>query len=174
MYSANSLKAELNAKGWRLTPQREVILQIFQNLPRGKHLSADDLSKLLEKRGEEISLSTIYRTLKLMTRMGLLRELELAEVHKHYELNTTSPNHHHHIVCAQCNMTIEFDNSTILKQAIKQVEKSHLELIDCQLTIYAVCPEAIRKGFPATMSENWACSRAKIAEDKLEQDLLSN
>ncbi|MBV6626662.1 MAG: transcriptional repressor [Rivularia sp. (in: Bacteria)] len=174
MYSANSLKAELNAKGWRLTPQREVILQIFQNLPRGKHLSADDLSKLLEKRGEEISLSTIYRTLKLMTRMGLLRELELAEIHKHYELNTTSPNHHHHIVCAQCNMTIEFDNSTILKQAIKQVEKSHLELIDCQLTIYAVCPEAIRKGFPAIMSENWACSRAKNAKDKLEQDFLSN
>ena len=118
MYNANSLKAELNAKGWRLTPQREVILQIFQNLPRGKHLSADDLSKLLEKRGEEISLSTIYRTLKLMTRMGLLRELELAEIHKHYELNITSPNHHHHIVCAQCNMTIEFDNSTILKQAL--------------------------------------------------------
>ncbi|MCJ8281277.1 MAG: transcriptional repressor [Rivularia sp. ALOHA_DT_140] len=135
MYNGNSLKAELNAKGWRLTPQREVILQIFQNLPRGKHLSADDLSKFLEKRGEEISLSTIYRTLKLMTRMGILRELELAEIHKHYELNTTSPNHHHHIVCAQCNMTIEFDNSTILKQAIKQVEKSNLELIDCQLTI---------------------------------------
>lgn len=174
MYNANSLKAELNAKGWRLTPQREVILQIFQNLPRGKHLSADDLSKLLEKRGEEISLSTIYRTLKLMTRMGLLRELELAEIHKHYELNTASPNNHHHIVCAQCNMTIEFDNSTILKQAIKQVEKSRLELIDCQLTIYAVCPEAIRKGFPAIMSEDWACSRAKIAEDKLDEDLLSD
>ena len=71
-------------------------------------------------------------------------------------------------------MTIEFDNSTILKQAIKQVEKSHLELIDCQLTIYAVCPEAIRKGFPAIMFENWACSRAKNAKDKLEQDFLSN
>ncbi|MEO0685373.1 MAG: transcriptional repressor, partial [Cyanobacteria bacterium J06649_11] len=102
----------------------------------------------------------------------ILRELELAETHKHYELNTTSPNHQHHIVCAQCNMTIEFDNSTILKQAIKQVEKSNLELIDCQLTIYAVCPEAIRKGFTAIMQENWVCSRARIAEDKLEQDLL--
>ncbi|MEM9927336.1 MAG: transcriptional repressor [Cyanobacteria bacterium P01_D01_bin.50] len=168
MYTTDSLKAELNAKGWRLTPQRKVILEVFQNLPKGKHLSADELYELLEKRGEGISLSTIYRTLKLMTRMGILRELELTEIHKHYELNTTAPNHHHHIVCAQCNRTIEFDNTTVLKQAIKQVEKSGLELIDCQLTIYAVCPEAISEGFPAVISENWACSRAKNAEDKLE------
>ncbi|MCJ8279138.1 MAG: transcriptional repressor, partial [Rivularia sp. ALOHA_DT_140] len=51
MYTINSLKAELHAKGWRLTPQRKVILQVFQNLPKGKHLSADELCELLEKRG---------------------------------------------------------------------------------------------------------------------------
>ncbi|BAZ07552.1 Fur family transcriptional regulator [Calothrix sp. NIES-3974] len=170
MYTSSSLKAELNAKGWRLTPQREVILQVFQNLPRGKHLSAEELFELLEKQEQGISLSTIYRTLKLMTRMGILRELELAEVHKHYELNTTSPNHHHHIVCTQCNMTIEFENSTILKQAMKQVEKSGLELIDCQLTIYAICPEAIRKGFPAVVSPDWVCSRAISAANRLKEE----
>lgn len=165
MYTANSLKAELNSKGWRLTPQREVILEVFQNLPQGKHLSAEELFTLLEKRQEGISLSTIYRTLKLMTRMGILRELELAEVHKHYELNTSSPNHHHHMVCAQCNMTIEFENSSILKQATKQVEKSGLELIDCQLTIYTICPEAVRKGWPAVVSSDWVCSRAMRAAE---------
>ena len=174
MYTADSLKAELHAKGWRLTPQREIILRVFQNLPKGKHLSADDLYELLEKRGEEISLSTIYRTLKLMTRMGIVRELELAEVHKHYELNRNAPNYHHHIVCAQCNKTIEFDNSTVLKQAIKQVEKSSLELIDCQLTIYAVCPEAIKEGFPAVIPDNWVCSRAKNVEGKLQKNLPIN
>jgi Fur family ferric uptake transcriptional regulator len=164
MYSTNSLKAELNAKGWRLTPQREIILQIFQNLPRGQHLSAEELYEILERRGTTISLSTIYRTLKLMMRMGILRELELAEVHKHYELNTASPNHHHHVVCTQCNMTIEFENSTILKQATKQVEKHGLELIDCQLTIYTICSEAIRKGWPAFLSSDWVCSHAiKVA-----------
>ncbi|MFN7865399.1 MAG: transcriptional repressor, partial [bacterium] len=37
-YTASSLKAELNARGWRLTPQREKILHVFQNLPKGNHL----------------------------------------------------------------------------------------------------------------------------------------
>jgi Fur family ferric uptake transcriptional regulator len=160
MYTADSLKSELNAKGWRLTPQREIILQVFQNLTRGKHLSAEDVFDLLVKRGENISLSTIYRTLKLMTRMGILRELELAEVHKHYELNTDSPYHHHHMVCAQCNMTIEFESNSILKQALKQVEKSGLEIIDCQLTIYTICPEAVRRGWPAIMPRDWMCGNA--------------
>ena len=74
-YTADSLKAELNARGWRMTPQRSKILQVFQNLPKGKHLSAEQVSNLLEERGEPISLSTIYRCLKLMARMAILREL---------------------------------------------------------------------------------------------------
>ncbi|MEO1377823.1 MAG: transcriptional repressor [Cyanobacteria bacterium J06635_10] len=174
MYNTDSLKAELHAKGWRLTPQRQVILSVFQNLPRGKHLSAEELYELLEKQGEEISLSTIYRTLKLMTRMGIVRELELAEVHKHYELNRATPNYHHHIVCTQCNKTIEFNNATVLKQALKQVEKSGFELIDCQLTIYAVCPQAISEGFPAAISDNWVCSRSMYEQDESKQDLATN
>jgi Fur family ferric uptake transcriptional regulator len=91
LYNSESFRSELNHKGWRLTPQRETILHVFQNLPKGDHLSAEDLYNLLKSRGEPISLSTIYRTLKLMARMGILRELEFAEGHKHYEINQPFP-----------------------------------------------------------------------------------
>lgn len=159
-YTASSLKAELNSRGWRLTPQRETILHVFQNLPRGNHLSAEELYNLLKQRGERISLSTIYRSVKLMSRMGILRELELAEGHKHYELNQPFPNHHHHLVCVQCNQTIEFKNDSILKQGMKQVEKEGFQLIDCQLTIHTICPEALRMGWPSALPSNWCCTRA--------------
>lgn len=164
-YTSESLKAELNARGWRLTPQREKILHVFQNLPRGNHLSAEELCNVLGDRGEKISLSTVYRSVKLMTRMGILRELELAEGHKHYELNRPYPHHHHHIVCVQCNRTIEFKNDSILKQSLKQAEKEGLQLIDCQLTVTGICPEAIRMGWPSALPSNWACWRA-IAEQE--------
>ena len=101
-YTAQSLKAELNERGWRMTPQRETILDAFQHLDEGKHLSAEDLHECLEQTGQGISLSTIYRTLKLMARMGILRELELAEGHKHYEINRPYPLHHHHLICVKC------------------------------------------------------------------------
>ncbi|MBF2098264.1 MAG: transcriptional repressor [Gloeomargaritaceae cyanobacterium C42_A2020_066] len=159
LYSPASLRSELHQIGCRLTPQRETILKVFQNLPKGNHLSAEDLYTLLQERGEPISLSTVYRSLKLMTRMGILRELELAEGHKHYEINQPYPHHHHHLVCVQCNRTMEFINSSILRIGIKQAEKESLHLLDCQLTIHAVCPEALRRGWPSLLPSNWTCSR---------------
>lgn len=167
-YTPTSFKAELNEKGWRLTPQREVILQVFQNLPKGHHLSAEDLHALLQGKGEKISLSTIYRTLKLMVRMGILRELELAEGHKHYEINQPYPHHHHHLVCIQCNKTIEFKNDSILKIGLKQSEKAGLHLLDCQLTIHTVCPEALRQGWPSLLPNNWSCLRSLSQAEPLE------
>jgi Fur family ferric uptake transcriptional regulator len=148
LYTASSLKAELNERGWRLTPQRQTILQVFQNLARGKHLSAEELHSMLQGEGEQISLSTIYRTLKLMARMGLLRELELAEGHKHYELNQPYPYHHHHLLCVRCNKTIEFKNDSILKIGSKQAKKDGFHLLDCQLTIHAICPSCQRALLP--------------------------
>lgn len=148
VYTTGSLKAELNDRGWRLTPQRETILHIFQELPQGEHLSAEDLHHRLENGGESISLSTVYRTLKLMARLGILRELELGEGHKHYELNQPYPHHHHHLICVKCNATIEFKNESILKIGTKTAQKEGYQLLDCQLTIHAVCPRCQRALMP--------------------------
>ncbi|MEL6222721.1 MAG: transcriptional repressor [Cyanobacteria bacterium J06627_8] len=148
MYTPSSLKAELHERGWRMTPQREKILIFFQNLPEGKHLNAEELCELLEKEGEKVSLSTIYRNLKLMARMGILRELELAEGHKNYELNRPHPHHHHHLVCVRCGKTIEFKNDSILKTGIRTAEKEGYHLLDCQLMIHAICPSCQRSLLP--------------------------
>jgi len=147
-YTADSLKAELNDRGWRLTPQREIILHIFQNLPEGEHLSAEDLQHCLQEQGDPISLSTIYRTVKLMARMGILRELELAEGHKHYELNQPYPHHHHHLICIKCSKTIEFKSDSILKVGAKTAQKEGYHLLDCQLSIHAICPQCQRSLLP--------------------------
>lgn len=143
-YSPSALKAELNERGWRMTPQRQIMLETFQNLPKGEHLSAEDLCQRLEEHGEKVSLSTVYRNVKLMARMGILRELELAEGHKRYEINQPSPHHHHHLICVRCNKTVEFKNDSVLKAGAKVAEKSGYHLLDCQLLIHAVCPTCQR------------------------------
>ncbi len=144
VYTEDSFRAELHAKGWRCTPQREVILQTFQNLPEGEHLSAEDLQEYLNEQGHPISLSTIYRTLKMMTRLGILRELELKEGHKHYEINQPGPRHHHHLVCVKTNEVIEFKDAKILGIVQKVAEKYGYKVLDCQLTIIGISPEGQR------------------------------
>ena len=147
-YSPSAMKAELHERGWRMTPQRETILVTFQNLAEGKHLSAEELCEHLEEQGQGISLSTIYRNLKLMARMGILRELELAEGQKRYEINQPAPHHHHHLICVRCNKTIEFRNDSVLKVGSKTADKAGYHLLDCQLLIHAVCPTCQRSIMP--------------------------
>jgi Fur family transcriptional regulator, ferric uptake regulator len=159
LYNANSLKVELNQRGCRLTPQRETILNVFQTLRQGNHLSAEELYNILQNKGERIGLSTVYRTLHLLSRIGVLRELELAEDHKHYELNLPELHQHHHLVCIQCHKTFEFSDESILKIGIKQVEKAGVEMLDCQLTVRAVCLEALREGWPSLLPSNWLCEK---------------
>ncbi|NJO40326.1 MAG: transcriptional repressor [Cyanobacteria bacterium CRU_2_1] len=158
LHSVSSLKASLHQRGFRLTTQRQTILHIFQTLPQGNHLSAEDLHDRLRQQGERISLSTVYRTLHLMAQMGLLRELELAEGHKHYELNLPSP--HHHLVCIQCNQTIEFANDQIFQVSYKQAQAHGYHMLDCQLTLHVICPEAMHQGWHTTLPRGWICDRA--------------
>ena len=136
--SDDALKVELNNRGYRSTPQRKKVLSIFMELAQGEHLSAEDLHRLLEKEGERISLSTVYRTLHLMVYMGLLRELELAEGHKHYELNRPLRDHHH-IVCVHCNATLEFAESSVAQIGERTARTAGYHVLDCQLTLYGIC-----------------------------------
>lgn len=142
--SDTALKDELNARGYRSTPQRQKVLSIFMSLTQGEHLSAEDLHKTLGEDGEHISLSTVYRTIHLMVYMGLLRELELAEGHKHYELNRPLRDHHH-IVCVYCNQTLEFSESSITEIGERTAEAAGYHLLDCQLTLYGICTRCTEK-----------------------------
>jgi Fur family transcriptional regulator, ferric uptake regulator len=156
--SANELKATLHERGFRLTVQRQKILSIFQTLTQGHHLSAEDLYTILRQKDERISLSTVYRTLNLMAKIGLIRELEFAEGHKHYELNQPSSHQHHHLVCLQCNRILEFKNDLVAKMGFRQTESCGYQLLDCQLTLRVICLEAFGQDWQ-TLPADWVCDR---------------
>ena len=136
-----SIKSLLNDHGLRFTPQRRIILSHFQALPPGEHLRADDVHQYLKDQGERISLSTVYRTLHVMANLGLLRELELSEGSKYYELNHPYIKQHHHLVCIDCGSVLEFEDESIAQIGRQQARSEGFHLLDSQLTIYAVCAE---------------------------------
>lgn len=129
----------LRKRGHRITAQRETILQIFRDLPHGNHLSAEELHMKLVELGSQVSLATAYRTLKLLSSLGLLRELDFAEGHKHYELKQdTLP--HQHIICIGCNMTLEFEDHFLEEAGQKIGARHNFEVIDAQFKIFGLCP----------------------------------
>ncbi|MBD2099342.1 Fur family transcriptional regulator [Leptolyngbya sp. FACHB-261] len=161
-YTASALKEELHRVGFRMTNQRREILDFFLNLPEGEHLSAQEVHQRTAAQGSRASLSTVYRCLKLMARLGLLRELEFPNKEHYYELNrefclnavpgdllqedetaeqlVPAP-HHHHLVCVRTNRIQEFHNDQVCKTARKIAEKYGFKVLDCQFTIIGVSPE---------------------------------
>lgn len=129
----------LRKRGHRITAQRETILQIFRDQPNGEHLSAEELHEKLVEKGSNVSLATAYRTLKLLSSLGLLRELDFAEGHKHYELKQdTVP--HQHIICTGCNTTLEFEDHFLEEAGQKIGARYNFEVIDAQFKIFGICP----------------------------------
>lgn len=128
---------DLRTKGYRITPQRETLLRIFQE--SDEHLSAEDVFAILQERNESISLATTYRTLHMLVKMGILRELDFAESHKHYELVDPDASPHHHIICLNCNKTIEFEDDEINRLGKLIAEKHNVEIVDMQFQIFGNC-----------------------------------
>ncbi len=139
-YSLQEIHEMLKSNGARLTPQREYILDVFFKAEAGFHLSVEDIHKLLVKKNNtNTSLATVYRTVKALYGMGILREVDLAEGHKHYELAAGHEDPHHHIVCLNCNKTIEFFSDEINRLAQKIAIEHDVEILDVELKIFAKC-----------------------------------
>jgi Fur family ferric uptake transcriptional regulator len=143
-YEYDPLLENLRKRGHRVTAQRETILQIFKEEPHGNHLSAEELHSRLIDKGYKVSLATTYRTLKLLSTLGLLRELDFTEGHKHYELKQdTLP--HQHIICTSCNTTLEFEDHYLEAVGQEIANKYNFQVIDPQFKIFGLCPRCKNK-----------------------------
>lgn len=138
---SESLKSLLNQEGFRLTYQRQKILEVLKAAPEGEHLSAEEIYQKLAEDGDSIGISTIYRALHLMVDIGLLRELDLAEGKKYYELSTPFANQHHHLVCVECGSVQEFEEDVITTAGMQEADSRGFSLLACQFTVLAICPK---------------------------------
>lgn len=140
------VQEDLRRLGYRMTPQRETILHVFQDLPEGTHLSAEELYDKLKLRDSGISLATTYRTVKLLASIGLLRELDFAEGHKHYELNTPQSAPHHHLVCLGCSQAIEFEHEALYELGLNVADAHRFTMVDVQYKVFGLCPTCQQTG----------------------------
>ncbi len=133
----------LHQKGKRLTPQRLKVLNLFENIGSGNHLSAEEVHGELIALNSKVSLATVYRTLRLLVQMGFLHELELSEGGHRYELYSNDFPNHHHLICIRCGRTEEFENEKVLEAGKIAAEKIGFKLIESSLNVRAICPNCL-------------------------------
>ena len=99
----------LSELGYRLTPQRMMILSAIEGSE--SHISAEEIYAQVVAKYPHVNISTVYRTLELLKRLGLVTETDLGEGRVRY--HPADKGHHHHLVCQECGATIDLDEATL-------------------------------------------------------------
>ena len=134
-------RRELNTAGMRATNQRALILQIIRQ--REGHPDADEVYRQAREKQPNISLSTVYRTLRQFKESGLIQEVHFNENHHHYEAK--APQEHHHLLCLGCGKVVEFQYplSSYVKKNV--AEAKGFDISDTEIHLRGYCPECRRR-----------------------------
>ena len=126
---------EILATGGKRSRSRAVVIDRF--FRARDHVTIEELTRSVRESAPGIGAVTVYRTLKLLERLGYAKELDFGEGARRYESNL-SP-HHDHLVCRQCGMVIEFEDRKI-EQLQDLVTRRHgFHPTAHRLEIYGFC-----------------------------------
>jgi len=127
---------DLKNAGLKATLPRLKVLEVFEK-SKDRHLTAEDVFKLLLDKDEDIGLATVYRVLTQFEQAGLLKRNMFEGGKAIFELDEGE--HHDHLVCLQCGKVEEFFDAAI-EQSQKKIAKAHgFELADHALSLYGNC-----------------------------------
>ncbi len=109
MNRPRDIVGKLSEQGYRLTPQRMMILSAIED--SDNHISAEEIYAEVVAKYPRVNISTVYRTLELLKRLGLVTETDLGGGRVRY--HPADKGHHHHLVCQECGATIDLDETVL-------------------------------------------------------------
>jgi Fur family transcriptional regulator, ferric uptake regulator len=127
-------RVRLRERGYRLTPQRELILEAVERLG---HATPDEVLAEVRTHSTAVNASTVYRTLEMLEELGLIRHAHLSDRAPTY--HSTSEHEHFHLVCRNCHKVISVDPD-VLTSVSERLEAEHGFTIDVgHLTVFGTC-----------------------------------
>lgn len=142
----------LNNAGFRLTNPREAVINILK--ATDKHLSAEDVYVQALTVNPSIGLTTVYRTLDLFTRIGVVQKFDFGDGKARYELtsNPSKKDHHHHLVCMNCKSIIDYtdflhEELELMKKTEKALSRKHnFKIAHHTVHFYGFCDQCRKIG----------------------------
>jgi Fur family ferric uptake transcriptional regulator len=133
----------LLTQGLKLTRERAALVrEIFAT---HYHFEADELLFKMKQKNVKISRATVYRTLELLVKSGMVRRVHLGEDHYHYE-HVTGDSHHDHLICTTCGNVIEFNDPQLEARQREICARKKFTPTFHNLQILGVCDACHRKG----------------------------
>jgi Fur family ferric uptake transcriptional regulator len=142
-----TLRAYVAKKGLKYTRQRELIAEVFFG-SKG-HLRVEDLLDRARALDPQVSLATVYRTMKLLTECGLASARQFGDGHTRYEPSDAQEHHHDHLICKRCGLIVEFCSPDIEElQETVAAEKGFI-VTEHKMELYGLCARCQRESSKA-------------------------
>lgn len=141
----NLIKEQMKSKGYKLTPQRRAVLDvIIEN--EDKHLSTEEIYDIVKVKCPEIGLATVYRTIQLLEKIGIVVKLNFDDGCNRYELIKSNEVHqHHHLICNICNSVEEVEDMLLENLEDKVENKYNFKIINHEVKFYGICKKCSNK-----------------------------
>lgn len=142
--TTGKLRQAVSARGIRLTRQRQVILQVMDAAER--HLDVDQILERAQKIDAGVHLVTVYRTIDLLKKHGLIDELDLLHLRgdRHY-YETHGPRDHIHVACLRCGKVREFE-SGLYEQLKQQIARDfQMKVTVSRTEVGGYCADCLAK-----------------------------
>ena len=127
---------DLKTSGLKATGPRLRILKLFES-SKVRHLSAEDVYRILMKEELDVGLATVYRVLTQFEQAGILKRHHFESGKAVFELNEGA--HHDHLVCMQCGRVEEFYDAEIEKRQVRVAKERGFSIREHSLHLYADC-----------------------------------
>ena len=134
----------LRDQGLPVTQQREAIAEVV--FGASEHLSVEDIEGRLRERGERIGKATIYRTLEMLVKSGLVEEHDFGEGFKRYEHLFGQKPVREHLVCTECGKVSEIVSSELVRLQEEEVRRHGFLPARYRLQIYGICADCQAQG----------------------------
>jgi Fur family ferric uptake transcriptional regulator len=132
----DELASRLHSLGYRLTPQRQLVLQAVEKLG---HATPDEILAEVQQHASAVNVSTIYRTLEVLEELGLVRHAHLSDRAPTY--HSVTDHEHFPVVCRNCHRVVSVDPDVVAPLAGRLREEQGVVIDIGHLAIFGECVE---------------------------------
>jgi Fe2+ or Zn2+ uptake regulation protein len=134
------LERVFRTQGLRLTQARQAVLQVVG--AAGAHLQVAEVHRRALRLSPRIGLASVYRTIDLLDRLGLVKRVHVGHRHRHYA--SATERHGHHLVCNGCGRVVEFSDCQVEQLAKTLARRTRFLIEGHSIELYGRCPDCRR------------------------------
>jgi len=142
VYNDRKIVSILRQRGYKLTPQRKAVLSVIAH--SHEHLTPVAIYERAHQHHSGIGLVTVYRTLELLTQLGLICEVHAGDNGRSYLLRRPA-GHHHHLICSSCDKVVDFTDCDIVKMEERLARQTGFKIDSHLVEFSGQCRDCLKK-----------------------------